>query len=185
MLNNYFAKSKRPFGFPVGEIYVQKAEEVPDDFHARKNVLNKIYLYRIGFPSSPLAFKKDYIFYVKQKLKISKMRKAAKYLIGEHDFSAFKNASKNTPSPIKTIYKIKIKKSSSDKNILEIFVKGNAFLYKMVRIIVGTLIEIGIGKRAPEEMKEILESKNRDKAGPAAPACGLYLYEVNYKKQKH
>ncbi|MDR2457472.1 MAG: tRNA pseudouridine(38-40) synthase TruA [Clostridiales Family XIII bacterium] len=190
MLNNYFAKNKNNIALPIGEIYIKKAEKVNLDFNARYDAIDKTYLYRIGIEGIHYAFESDYIFHINKKLFVNKMKEAAKYLIGEHDFSSFKNSDGSDISPVKRIHDIKIRKAAMSsefhtliypkKNVLEILIRGNGFLYNMVRIIVGTLIEIGANKRESEEMKEILNAKNRQRAGFTAPACGLYLYDVSY-----
>ena len=106
------------------------------------------------------------------------MRKAAQYLIGEPDFKAFCSANTQVESTIRTIYDISI--TTNDDNIISIDIEGNGFLYNMVRIIVGTLLEVGIGKMDVERVKEILDSKDRKNAGPTAPARGLILEWILY-----
>ena len=107
------------------------------------------------------------------------MKKAAKYFEGEHDFKAFKSSGTSSKSSVRTIYKAEIKKTENNRIYIEL--TGNGFLYNMVRIISGTLVEVGLGKIKPEEIKNIIESKDRQKAGKTLPAHGLYLMNVNYK----
>ena len=114
-----------------------------------------------------------YTYNVYQKLDIDKMQHAATYLIGELDFKSFCSIHAEVESTIRTIFDIKV---SQKKEIIEIFVVGNGFLYNMVRIIAGTLIQVGMGKIQPEEISKILEKRNRSFAGPTAPAKGLTLY---------
>ena len=105
------------------------------------------------------------------------MEIAAKYFLGTHDFSAFKATDSSGKNTIRTIYSIDLKK---DKDLIFVSIRGNSFLYNMVRIIVGTLVEVGSGKLNPNSIPNIIESKDRNKAGHTAPAKGLYLDEVYY-----
>ena len=105
------------------------------------------------------------------------MKKASKYFEGEHDFSAFKASGTSSKSSVRTIYSADVKKEN-ERIIIEL--TGNGFLYNMVRIISGTLVEVGLGKIRPEEIKDIIDSKNRQMAGKTLPPYGLYLVEVNY-----
>ena len=109
---------------------------------------------------------------------LAKMKKAAKYLIGTHDFSCFCATGTDVKDRVRTIVDIEIK--TGDEGLIEIKVESHGFLKYMVRNIIGTLVEVGRGKREPEEMKVIIESKNRNIAGATAPACGLFLKEVKY-----
>lgn len=106
------------------------------------------------------------------------MNKAIKYFIGEHDFKAFKASGTSSKSSVRTIYKAEVI-ANGDKIYIEL--TGNGFLYNMVRIISGTLLEVGIGKIKPEEIPEIIESKDRERAGKTLPPQGLYLVHVEYK----
>ena len=110
-------------------------------------------------------------------LDIVKMQEAAKYFVGEHDFSGFKASGTSSKSSIRTIYSAKVEKNGERINIE---LTGNGFLYNMVRIIAGTLLEVGLGKIKPEEIMEIIESKDRQRAGKTLPPQGLYLVEVDY-----
>ena len=105
------------------------------------------------------------------------MRQAAQYLVGEHDFKSFCSSKTSVEDTVRTIYDVKI---TSDDQMISIFVKGNGFLYNMVRIIAGTLIEVGLGRKQPEEIKEILKQQDRQIAGPTAPAKGLTLMQIDY-----
>ena len=107
------------------------------------------------------------------------MKEAAKYFIGEHDFSAFKSSGTSSKSSVRTIYEAKVEENG-ERIIIEL--TGNGFLYNMVRIISGTLVEVGLGKIKPEEISKIIESKNRQNAGKTLPPCGLYLVSVEYEK---
>ncbi|MBB6217242.1 tRNA pseudouridine38-40 synthase [Anaerosolibacter carboniphilus] len=159
------------------DIVVKEAVEVEERFHARYNATSKKYLYRIWTGRIPTVFHRKYTYYIPQRLNVEAMRKAASYLIGEHDFQAFSSVKSKKKSTVRKIYAIDIHKEDSELNIL---FHGNGFLHNMVRIIAGTLIEVGLGKMKAEEIPEILEGKIRAQAGITAPAQGLFLYEVHY-----
>ena len=112
------------------------------------------------------------------KLDIEKMKEAVKYFEGEYDFKAFKASGTSSKSSVRTIYKAEVKEMPNERIWIEL--TGNGFLYNMVRIISGTLVEVGLGKIKPEEIEKIIESKNRENAGKTLPPQGLYLVEVDY-----
>lgn len=158
------------------DIYIKEIVEVSSDFHARFNVIKKEYVYKINIGEyNPLD--RNYIYQYNKKLDIKKMKKASKYLIGTHDFKSFTKVDQIEKDYIRTIYKIDFK---IKKDILEITFIGNGFLRYMVRNLVGILIEVGNDKRKISEVKEILDAKNRIKAGITAPPEGLYLKNVKY-----
>ena len=159
------------------DIVALSAEEVADDFHARYYAQGKKYSYQIYNDSFQLPFFRNYTYHIKDKLDLSAMRQAAKYLIGEHDFSSFRAAGCNAKTTIREIYQIEIKKQDQ---IVKIEIEGSGFLYNMVRIISGTLIEIGLAKKKASEMESILAAKDRLEAGFTAPAKGLFLEKVYY-----
>ncbi|MFC4404978.1 tRNA pseudouridine(38-40) synthase TruA [Gracilibacillus xinjiangensis] len=162
------------------DIEVWHAEKVSDDFHARFDVKEKEYRYFIWNAVSRDIFKRNYQHHVDQKLNIEAMKIACNYLTGRHDFTSFCAANSNVKGDkIREIHHASIDREGEQ---LIFQVRGNGFLYNMVRIIAGTLIEIGMGKREPEEMKQIIASKDRANAGHTAPAQGLYLWKVYYKK---
>ena len=160
------------------DIRIQKSEEVSKDFHPRYDKNRKKYSYKILNNPVEMPIYREYTYHVYGTLNMGLMRKAAQYLIGEHDFKAFCSVNTQVESTIRTIYDISITKN--DDNIISIDIEGNGFLYNMVRIIVGTLLEVGIGKMDVERVKEILESKDRKNAGPTAPARGLILEWILY-----
>ena len=123
------------------------------------------------------AIYRDLEYHFPIKLDVDKMKKAAKYFEGEHDFKGFKASGTSSKSSVRTIYKANVEKQG-DKIIIEL--TGNGFLYNMVRIISGTLLDVGLDKIKPDEIPEIIESKDRKRAGRTLPAHGLYLVEVNY-----
>ena len=146
-------------------------------FHARLNVVGKEYQYRVWNGKRCDVFLRNYAYEVPEALDINKMREAAKYLEGEHDFQSFTSTKKGKKSTIRIIKQIKIEKLGEE--ILFSFF-GNGFLYHMVRILVGTLIEVGKGKLEPESILDIVEAKNRSASGPLIPAKGLTLMQVFY-----
>ena len=160
------------------DIRIQKSEEVSIDFHPRYDKNRKKYSYKILNNPVEMPIYREYTYHVYGTLNMGLMRKAAQYLIGEHDFKAFCSVNTQVESTIRTIYDISITKN--DDNIISIDIEGNGFLYNMVRIIVGTLLEVGIGKMDVERVKEILDSKDRKNAGPTAPARGLILEWILY-----
>ncbi len=158
-------------------IVVKKAEEVPERFHSRYNCKKKTYRYVINNSETGSAIYRNLEYNIKIPLNVEKMQEAAKYFVGEHDFSAFKASGTSSKSSVRTIYSAKVTK---DGERIYIELTGNGFLYNMVRIISGTLVEVGLGKIKPEEIAEIIDSKNRQNAGKTLPPYGLYLVEVNY-----
>ncbi len=160
-------------------IVVKKAEEVPERFHSRYNCKKKTYRYVINNSETGSAIYRNLEYNFKIPLDIVKMQEAAKYFVGEHDFSGFKASGTSSKSSIRTIYSAKVEKNGERINIE---LTGNGFLYNMVRIIAGTLLEVGLGKIKPEEITEIIESKDRQRAGKTLPPQGLYLVEVDYGK---
>lgn len=160
------------------DIVIKKLEERSDDFHALRDVKSKIYIYKIYNQRLRPALGRNYFWHVRYPLDLARMKKAAGYLIGTHDFSCFCATGTDVKDKVRTIIGIEIK--ACDDGVIEIKVESQGFLKYMVRNIIGTLVDAGRGKRAPEEMKSIIESKNRNIAGATAPACGLFLKEVKY-----
>ena len=158
-------------------IVIKKAEEVSEDFHARYSCKGKKYRYIINNSQQGTAIYRDLECHIPQKLDVEKMRKAIKYFEGEHDFKGFKASGTSSKNTIRTIYKAEIKQEG-ERIIIEL--EGNGFLYNMVRIISGTIVDVGLGKIKPEEIPEIIESKDRTRAGKTLPPQGLYLVEVYY-----
>lgn len=156
-------------------IVINSIEEVDNDFHPRYNVKSKTYKYIISTKLSP--FNGPYKTYYPYELDINKMQLASKILLGTHDFSSFCASKSGVNNKIRTIFNISIEQTNDD--IIFTF-KGDGFLYNMIRIIVGTLIDIGIGKTNLEMIEKILTSKNRKLAGKTFPPNGLYLVEIQY-----
>lgn len=161
------------------DIVIQKAEEAGEDFHARKNPKGKVYEYRILNRETRSAFHRGYVWHIPQPLNLTLMKKAARTLIGERDFSCFRSVGTATKSTVRKIFRAEWKRTPEGFLLFEI--EGNGFLKQMVRAIVGTLVDVGKGKVSVEGFREVLESKDRSKAGPTAPARGLFLKRVHYE----
>ena len=158
-------------------IIIKKAEEVDERFHSRYNAKHKTYRYIINNSPCGTAIYRNLEYCFPIKLDVAKMQEAAKYFEGEHDFKAFKSSGTSAKNSVRTIYNASVKQEG-EKIIIEL--TGNGFLYNMVRIISGTLLDVGLQKIKPEEIKNIIEEKDRKKAGKTLPAHGLYLVEVKY-----
>ena len=179
--NSNFPIEKMPIALNSqlkNSIVIKKAEEVDERFHSRYNAKNKTYRYIINNSKTGTAIYRNLEYCYPFELDVEKMQEAANYFEGEHDFKAFKSSGTSGKNSVRTIYKAEVKKDG-ERIIIEL--TGNGFLYNMVRIISGTLLDVGLGKIKPEEISEIIESKNRQNAGKTLPAHGLYLVCVEYK----
>ncbi len=159
------------------DIVVLSSEEASSEFHSRFCSKGKTYEYTVLNSSQPIAIGRNYIFQFKDKLNIDNMKMASRYFIGTHDFSAFKTKGSSIKTSVRTISKFEINKKG---DFIKFIITGDGFLYNMVRIMVGTLIEIGLNKREPEYIKYVIKSKDRTKAGKCVPSSGLCLKEVFY-----
>ena len=159
-------------------IRIIKAEEVDERFHSRLSCKRKTYRYVISQGSCESAIYRNLETYIPNYLNVEKMKEAAKYLEGEHDFKSFRASGTSSKSSVRTIYNADVYKPDNRHIYIELI--GNGFLYNMVRIIAGTLVEVGLKKIEPFEIKNILEQKDRTKAGKTLPARGLYLMKVEY-----
>lgn len=159
-------------------VRILDAEEVEERFHSRYNCKRKTYRYIINNYKNGTAIYRNLEYNFSEKLDVEKMEEASKYFIGEHDFKGFKASGTSSKSSVRIIYEAKVYKQN-EKVIIE--VTGNGFLYNMVRIISGTLLDVGIGKILPEEMNDIIKSGDRTKAGKTLPPNGLYLVKVEYE----
>ena len=159
------------------DIAVISIEEVPERFHSRLNAKGKTYLYRVINSPVPHIFDRKYAWTVEEKLDVDAMRKAAAFLEGTHDYKAFTSLKKSKKSTVRTVERILIE--CVDDEIRFTF-RGDGFLYHMVRIMMGTLIEVGLHKKKPEEITGIFEKGLRENAGELVPAKGLTLLEVRY-----
>jgi len=169
------------------DIGVIAVEEVSERFHSRLNAKGKTYCYRVVCSSLPHVFDRRFAHIITEQADIRAMRKAAEYLLGTHDFKAFTSTKRGKKSTVRTIEEIRIEKIVSTSMSMQgtadeiLFTyKGNGFLYHMVRIMTGTLLEVGTNKRKPEEIRDILASGSRGNAGELVPARGLALMEVRY-----
>lgn len=159
------------------DIAVLEAEEVDVRFHSRLNAVRKTYVYRIWNSSVPNVFERKYLYRIEEELDVQAMRQAAGLLCGTHDFLAFCSNKRMKKSTVRTLESIVIEQEGAE---LRMAFTGNGFLYNMVRILTGTLIEVGLHKRQPGEMTELLASRDREQAGFTAPAKGLFLKQVEY-----
>lgn len=160
------------------DIRIQESCEVDADFHPRYADTVKTYEYNILNRRFELPSKRLYAAFCYYPMDIERMNQAAAYLVGEHDFKSFCSAGAQVQTTIRTIYAVNVTK---DDDMVHIRITGNGFLYNMVRIIAGTLMQVGTGLMEPEQVKEILEARDRSKAGPTAVAKGLTLVEIRYE----
>ena len=178
------------------DIGIVEVSEASERFHSRLNAKEKTYLYRIAIPRVSNVFERKYLWYFPETLDIKKMEEAASLLIGTHDFKGFSSIKKTKKSTVRTIYDIKIKKTKKE---IQITYTGNGFLHNMVRILTGTLVEVGCGKIKPEDITKALDSTKRSDAGilPRLPqqflslilvlptVLLLLIYYRSHKKQIH
>ncbi|PAK38356.1 tRNA pseudouridine(38-40) synthase TruA [Peribacillus simplex] len=160
------------------DIIVLEVDIVPDDFHARFHTTGKEYRYIVARSKLRDPFKRNYAYHYPYPLNVEAMREAISYLIGTHDFTSFCSAKTEVVDKVRTIKEMDFEES--DEFLVFRFV-GEGFLYNMVRILVGTLLDVGSGKMSPHDMSGILDKKDRSFAGKTAPAQGLYLWKVFYK----
>ncbi|MDR7080621.1 tRNA pseudouridine38-40 synthase [Neobacillus niacini] len=159
------------------DISVQSVEKTDSAFHARFDASGKEYRYFLYQAPKRDPFQRHYAYHYPYPLSIEAMNEACQYLLGTHDFSSFCSARTDVEDKVRTIETIEI---SQEEELVSFRFVGNGFLYNMVRILVGTLIEVGSGKRKPEEIEEILAKRDRIYAGKTAPGQGLYLWKVHY-----
>ena len=159
------------------DVRVLSAEEMPERFHSRLNAVRKTYAYVVETAEKKQVFERKYVYGLGETPDVQAMRAAAANLEGEHDFKSFCSNKKMKKSTVRRLDSIEILEQGS--KVIFVYT-GNGFLYNMVRILTGTLLEVGLGKRKPEEMENILTSMNREAAGMTAPAEGLFLVSVEY-----
>ncbi len=159
------------------DICIRKSEEVPEEFHSRFSAIKKTYRYLILQDDLRSPLMRNFAYQVSYKLDIDRMREAIGYFIGRKDFTSLTPIKSSIDKNIRTVLDADVK---TDGNIVFIEISGNGFLHNMVRIIAGTVIEVGYGKKNPEDIEGILKAKDRNKAGHTAPATGLYLMKVEY-----
>jgi len=163
------------------DIRIKKAEEVEEKFHARYDAISKVYHYYIlenpqGNIHVPI-FLRNYVYVIYRKTDIDRIKEAASFLLGEHDFTSFASTNNSKQNPIRIIKELLVFKKG---NIICFHLEANSFLYRMVRNIVGTLLEVGYGKLEPNDVERILQTKDRRLAGKTVSAKGLFLMQVNY-----
>ena len=159
-------------------IRILNAEEADERFHSRLTCKRKTYRYVINNSEFGSSIYRNLETHIPQKLDVEKMKEAAKYFEGEHDFKTFKASGTSSKTSVRTIYEAKV---YNDKNMIYIELTGNGFLYNMVRIIAGTLVDVGLGKINPKDIKNIIEEGKRENAGKTLPPNGLYLVNVEYE----
>lgn len=183
------------------DIVVRAAAEVPESFHARHDALSKTYRYTINTRRFPDVFRRRYEYHHPRPLDLAAMREGLRHLVGEHDFTSFASIHSAAEHHVRTIFeaRLEVERTGEEadlagrgdgagfggdlpdgRGVVHLLLTGNGFLYNMVRIIAGTILEVGEGKRAPDEIARILAAKDRSLAGPTAPAHGLTLMEVGY-----
>lgn len=159
------------------DIGILKVEDAGERFHSRLNAKSKTYLYRIAIPGCSNVFERKYLWHFPEPLDINRMKKAASYCIGSHDFKGFSSLKKTKKSTVREIYAITIEQKEKE---IQISYTGNGFLHNMVRILTGTFVDIGRGHMEPEDILKVLQSKDRKDAGITAPPQGLFLVRVDY-----
>lgn len=160
------------------DIVVRESCVVDDDFHPRHHDCKKTYVYRILNSELPDPNRRRNTWFCRGRLDVDAMRQAAGYIVGEHDFSCFMASGSQVKDTVRRIYSLDIK---NDGDVIEIIIKGNGFLYNMVRIIAGTLVAVGRGQLSAQRLEWIIDSHDRKNAGQTAPAKGLTLWEIEYE----
>lgn len=172
------------------DIVAHTAEEVPLSFHSRKGAKRKTYCYTVRTARFPDVFHRNYEYHHPTRLNVEAMKEALPCLIGEHDFTSFCTVRTDKEVKVRTLYEARLEmeydEPFSKGNVarLRLIVSGNGFLYNMVRIIMGTLLQIGEGKKESGDMLRILEARDRSQAGPTAEAIGLMLWNVEYDDEE-
>ena len=159
------------------DIGIIKSEEVDKNFHSRYDSKGKTYCYTLVNRYEKVCLGRSYVYQVRDELNYNLMKDAAKYFLGKHDFKAFKTNGSSVKTSVRTISGLELELKG---DVLKIFISADGFLYNMVRIIVGTLIEVGKGKIKPEDIESIIRNGDRSKAGPCVPPNGLVLEKVFY-----
>ncbi|MBR7795381.1 tRNA pseudouridine(38-40) synthase TruA [Virgibacillus sp. AGTR] len=164
------------------DLYVKEVEYADDSFHARYDVIEKEYRYYVWHESEPDVFKRNYAYYFPYELDIRSIQAACDYLEGTHDFTTFSSAKATTKgTKERTLYQVSCEKKGSE---IEFIFRGSGFLYNMVRIIVGVLLDIGQGRRQPADIMDLLAKRDRRLVGETVPSEGLYLWNVRYDEKR-
>ncbi len=162
-------------------IRIKDAKEVDEKFHSRLSCKKKTYRYVINNSIYGSSIYRNLETHIPQKLDVDKMKQAVKYFEGEHDFKAFKSSGTSSKSSVRTIYKADVIEKEDNRIWIEL--TGNGFLYNMVRIISGTLVDVGLGKIKPQDIENIINSKDRQMAGKTLAPQGLFLVKVDYEQK--
>lgn len=181
--NNILAGGMNSIG-KIGDMKILSAVDVPENFHARFDAKGKKYVYKILNCQETQIFSRNQYYQVTKNLDLQAMKDAAAYIVGTHDFKCFQAAGgEEKKTTVRTIYSLNIieEKTEAGQRTLLLEVKGDGFLYNMVRIITGTLVDVGLGKISPKTLPEIIACRERQRAGHTAPPQGLYLAKVYYK----
>ena len=167
--------------FLPADIRVNRARQVPEGFHARYSAVSKEYCYRLRASAVDSPFDQRYCWRLSQRLDYQAMHKAAQYAVGTHDFRAFMSAGSDMEDTVRTVQFFRVER---DGEMITFHICADGYLYNMVRILVGTLVEVGAGRMAPEEMAAVIQARDRSRAGDTAPAKGLFLARVNYPQEE-
>lgn len=159
------------------DIIILEVWDVPEGFHSRRSAKRKTYRYSIDIGKFPDVFSRAYRFHHPTPLNLEAMQEGLAHLVGRHDFTSFTSIRSTKPHHVRTVYEAEL---MQDGMVIHMTITGNGFLYNMVRVIMGTLLQVGEGKREPGDMKRILEGKSRALAGPTAMPHGLMLMDVEY-----
>lgn len=162
------------------DIRIQKSEETPLDWHPRKCNCTKTYEYKILNRKIDMPVSRLYSHFCYFPLDVEKMRQAARYIVGEHDFKSFCTVRSQAEETVRTIYSLELNR---ENDMITMRISGSGFLYNMVRIIAGTLMKVGMGVYPPEHVEEIIDARDRQKAGPKVPAKGLTLVSLDYETE--
>ncbi len=160
-------------------IAVHQASEVPPTFHARFDAVRRVYCYRILNRRTPLTFQRGHVWRVSRTLNAEAMHEAGQCLVGNHDFTTFRDGACQAKSPVKTLDGVRVSRLGDE---IELWFEAPSFLHRQVRSIAGTLVEVGLGKMTPDDVAAALAAKDRAYCGPVAPPDGLYLMRVDYAK---
>ena len=159
------------------DIVIKEINEVSERFHSRYNAKSKTYCYKIYNSKYHDPFLYKYTYQVPESLNLIKMKEATKYFLGEHDFTSFTSLKSKKKSMVRSINLLDISKNNE---LIEIYINGNGFLYNMVRIITGTIIDIGLNKMDVSDIKQVFRKMKRSEAGVTVPSKGLFLYNIEY-----
>lgn len=178
--NSRIPADKFPFAispYLPDDIIFKNGYDVSEDFHARYNIKEKTYVYKILNDNRPDPFLRNYAYFYPQQLNLEAMKNAAEKIVGKKDFRCFMASGGQVKTTVRTVKSLEIKKNGK---LLEIYVSADGFLYNMVRIITGTLIGVGIGKLTPNDIEKAIESKKREDLGITVPPTGLFMYDIKY-----